>query len=380
MSDDVDVQSPRLRRRAEGYLRWYPAAWRERYGDEFVAHLEDELAEQPFSATRGLNIVVHGVTARLRMQRGLQWFTRLALVVLVVGALVTAALVLAGRYRAVTMTPYSMGVGVPTTPSRINDLSFTFKSVPHTQIRITQVAVVPLRGFLTPKVVGVLFADRPDSLSNYRDWPPRTPPGSTWSAAVLGMVPAYASPVTLGHVNTLLVGFRTATLHSAYAIAGLKLTYLRRGVSHTAVLSQGAAPDVLCVTSPQGAMSLSHWCSGEISAAHAVASDAVGVGVASWSAAQRTAATVADAAGWSMFASNQAATLGQVRHWATRLYPAGAPWGIRSVSALHLASPVYQFVINEGTSDAVITACVIPDVFNGATGSLASARVRPCPR
>ena len=37
-SDHFDVL-PATTKRALGYLRWYPSAWRERYGEEFVAHL-----------------------------------------------------------------------------------------------------------------------------------------------------------------------------------------------------------------------------------------------------------------------------------------------------------------------------------------------------
>lgn len=54
-----------LSRRAERLLRWYPLAWRERYGSEFVDLMEQEMADAPRSATRTANIIYKGLKARL---------------------------------------------------------------------------------------------------------------------------------------------------------------------------------------------------------------------------------------------------------------------------------------------------------------------------
>ncbi|MGH9046914.1 MAG: hypothetical protein ACRDVW_06320, partial [Acidimicrobiales bacterium] len=51
-------------RRAAHLLRLYPASWRRRYGGEFAALMEDELAERPRCATRTLDVVRTGLTAR----------------------------------------------------------------------------------------------------------------------------------------------------------------------------------------------------------------------------------------------------------------------------------------------------------------------------
>jgi len=51
-------------RRARRLLRWYPAAWRDRYGDEFSALLECELDERPTSARRTLDVAWSGIVAR----------------------------------------------------------------------------------------------------------------------------------------------------------------------------------------------------------------------------------------------------------------------------------------------------------------------------
>jgi hypothetical protein len=61
MTDDVEIS-----RRAYGLLRWYPLAWRERYGAEFVDLMEQEFVENPRSLKRTSNIVYKGIVARLR--------------------------------------------------------------------------------------------------------------------------------------------------------------------------------------------------------------------------------------------------------------------------------------------------------------------------
>jgi len=52
-------------RRADRLLRWYPRAWRTRYGDEFAELLGAEIAEQPRSFRRGVNVAASGVRSRL---------------------------------------------------------------------------------------------------------------------------------------------------------------------------------------------------------------------------------------------------------------------------------------------------------------------------
>ena len=52
-------------RRARRLLRWYPPSWRERYGEEFVDHLEQEFEDRPSNLGRGINVMRKGVVARL---------------------------------------------------------------------------------------------------------------------------------------------------------------------------------------------------------------------------------------------------------------------------------------------------------------------------
>jgi hypothetical protein len=51
-------------RRVARLLRWYPASWRARYGEEFAELLLAELAEQPRSARRTANVIGSGLLAR----------------------------------------------------------------------------------------------------------------------------------------------------------------------------------------------------------------------------------------------------------------------------------------------------------------------------
>ena len=54
-----------LHRRAESLLRWYPREWRARYGDEFSELLITQIAEQPRSSTRTVDVAIGGIMARL---------------------------------------------------------------------------------------------------------------------------------------------------------------------------------------------------------------------------------------------------------------------------------------------------------------------------
>lgn len=57
--------SPEVARRAARLLRWYPPAWRQRYGDEFADHLEQEIADRPRDLARTANVAYKGLVARV---------------------------------------------------------------------------------------------------------------------------------------------------------------------------------------------------------------------------------------------------------------------------------------------------------------------------
>ena len=52
-------------RRASRLLRWYPKAWRSRYGEEFAELLVADICERPRSRTRTADVVRGGIVARL---------------------------------------------------------------------------------------------------------------------------------------------------------------------------------------------------------------------------------------------------------------------------------------------------------------------------
>jgi hypothetical protein len=55
----------RADRRADRLLWWYPRSWRTRYGDEFTELLSAEIAEQPRSLRRDVNVAASGLRNRL---------------------------------------------------------------------------------------------------------------------------------------------------------------------------------------------------------------------------------------------------------------------------------------------------------------------------
>jgi hypothetical protein len=56
--------NPRDVRRA---LRWYPAAWRLRYGEELVALLQETYGDGPLSLRVQMSLVFSGMRERIRM-------------------------------------------------------------------------------------------------------------------------------------------------------------------------------------------------------------------------------------------------------------------------------------------------------------------------
>jgi hypothetical protein len=53
--------------RAQSLLRWYPQAWRSRYGEEFAELLAADLTERPRSSRRTAALVVNALLARLSL-------------------------------------------------------------------------------------------------------------------------------------------------------------------------------------------------------------------------------------------------------------------------------------------------------------------------
>jgi hypothetical protein len=58
-----------IARDAARVLRWYPAAWRRRYGDELIALLDDTYGERRLGLRVRMSLLQSGVRERIRMLR-----------------------------------------------------------------------------------------------------------------------------------------------------------------------------------------------------------------------------------------------------------------------------------------------------------------------
>src|SRR5262249_49894202 len=67
MGHQLSVGNPveAARKRAERLLRWYPRAWRDRYGPEFAELLVSDITERPKAPWRTLDVARGGIVARL---------------------------------------------------------------------------------------------------------------------------------------------------------------------------------------------------------------------------------------------------------------------------------------------------------------------------
>src|SRR6202167_71359 len=363
VSPDHVEASAATTKRALGYLRWYPSSWRARYGDEFVAHLEVELTERPLSLSRSFDIVAHGFLARLRFQHSLQIALRAVTAIVLLIGLSVGGIALFRYWAPVTITSgYGggvTGVGLFATPSQINDVAFNFTTRTPVAIRITSVKVVPLPGFLAPKIVGVEFVPHDSELANISGWPIRLPKGTT--AQAQGRAPlaiAIGNTVVLGRTDALWIGLRAPSLHRAYVVEDVQVKYVLRGVSHTLTISQALSPDVICSSSSRS-QQIPAWCSQEMQNA---------AGVATVLKVQHdTTGRIADEANSVAELSINALTsdsrhgvpsLAAVRLLAIRLFPATHADGILSVTGVRSGSvPEWRFVIHDTASNRNIVRC-----------------------
>lgn|GEM_PF-3163921 len=381
-TEHSDVNSATTKR-AQGYLRWYPSAWRERYGEEFVAHLEIELAERPVSFARTSDIVAHGLFARFSFQRGLRIALSTAAASVVVIVAIVATISSSHYWAPVTISSgYDggiSGVGQFSTPSQVNDVSVNFTTRSRVAIRITSVKVIPLRGFLAPQLVGVEFAPHFSELANDHGWPIRLPKGTTaQEQGRTPMIQAIGTTVTLARSDALWLGLRAPLLHRAYAVEEVRVTYERRGVSHTMVISQATTPDVICSSLSLSAKTPT-WCSQDIAAASAIAT---------FSSNRRTtterptdeALMVAQFAESEVQASGHGTpTLVDVRHWAAQFFAVNSSDAIRSVTGtFNLGVPEWRFVIRGGSNNSSVVLCTDRGVVDSG-GGMIGVGIENCP-
>jgi hypothetical protein len=72
-------------------LRWYPAAWRRRYGDELIAMVEDTYGEVDLAAGVWMSLIRSGLRERIRMMhKRLRTYTAYSIGCAVIWALILA--------------------------------------------------------------------------------------------------------------------------------------------------------------------------------------------------------------------------------------------------------------------------------------------------
>jgi len=368
------------RRRALGYLRWYPARWRERYGEEFVAHLEDELEEQPVSYVRGLNIVLHGVTARFRLDRGFRWFVSVVLAVAMVAALVIGILATEVSYAALPLSTHNDGgAGMPTRPKTVNNFNFRFTNHSSVRIRLLHISLVGYKGYPIPHLVSVQF-DAHHQKEMGENLPSNTP----------GLVPAMGRSVVLGNDDSIVASMVAPLKGHLYGVEGLTLRYIRKGVTHTVTTPLNQEPDLLCVE-PRSSESLtSSYCTRRFTTVYAL-----------WSfnhsktpdqtPAQSEALVVTNAAlGYVGGAAQRTSGVSDVRAWTTRLFAHRGSWKITHVAAtteyVNLFNVKHELVfhfdlVKRGTSERT-TVCVRNGAYvrHGTYDSVYSPVLEACPR
>jgi hypothetical protein len=379
MNERTVAERPsKFARRAAGYLRWYPRVWRARYGEEFQAHLEAELEERPISLKRAVDIAFHGVIARFRFQRGARWLTGVGLSAVVVIALVVAILGNGTRGLPVPLTiDTSSSVGMPTSPTTVNNLNFRFTNRKSERIQLTHVSLIGFRGYPVPRIVRVELDPQRQAKDDYMLNP---------SNALSGLVPAFGRELKLGNDDSLFVRMVAPKKGRLYAVSGIQLTYVRHGVSRTESRSIGQMPDVLCVEKSSSQTVELPSCQRGIQTIWALA-QFYAPPVNHDSTVKSMAQIVTDAAfGFTTGAEKKVPALSDMRSWATHLFAHRGSWRIARVTGARTNVTIgnssheltFHFAFVDRVSGERATVCV----QNGAyiDGGEITPTIVPCPR
>jgi hypothetical protein len=361
------VRSSREMRRATRYLRWYPSAWRARYGEEFVAHLEAELDERPLSVTRSLNIALHGVTTRFKLQVSVRWMSGVALAIVIVVAVIAGVLGSETRNVGVPLRlNTSSSIGVPVSPKTVTNINFQFTDRSTKDIRVTKVALIGFRNYPVPQMVRVRFDPKRQGKS-FMINP---------SGAVSGLVPAVGRRILLGNGDSILVSLKAPQDGRLFAVDGLRLTYVRKGVTQAKTLSLRQSPQLLCVEPHVSRVKNSPACERDFMTAWALAQfyDPL---TPSQSPAQREAFLATNAAfDYVTGLARRDPGLGEVRRWATSLFAHRGSWRIVHVTAQRSDVTVlgdkdvllFHFELRNRTTDVTKAFCVVNGGFDSGGG------------
>jgi hypothetical protein len=239
--------------------------------------------------------------------------------------------------------------------------------------------VIPLRGFLVPGVVGAGFAPHYTDVANVRGWPVRL---GKWSGRVT-LAQAIGTTINLGSSNALWLGLRAPRLHHAYAVEGVQVHYVLRGVSHTMTISQSTAPDVICSSSSNNTLRAPAWCSRDTQDANWVATvltvERDTTGRIADEVKSVTELSINELTGRE---GQGVPSLAAVRQLSTRLFPADRTDGILSVTGVLAGTvPEWRFVIRDSSRHTDIVRCTNRGLVTriGSTDSISGVGVVACP-
>ncbi|MGC2486998.1 MAG: hypothetical protein WA359_12225 [Acidimicrobiales bacterium] len=362
-----DTHSSAEGERASRYLRWYPRAWKERYGEEFVAHLEAELNERPVSMARSMNIALHGVTTRFKLQSSLRWVSAAALVIVAVAALIAVLASLENRPGVVPLSLNTGGsIGVPVSPKTVTDVGFQFTDHSTKRIRVTKVALINFRNYDVPKIVRVQFDPKRQG-KNFLLNPSRSTPG---------LLPAINKRLLLGNGDSFVVSLRAPLAGRLYAVDGLRLTYVRSGHTHVTNLLLKQSPQLLCVESHVKTDTEPPACNREFTTAWSLAQFYEPV-TRGQTTPQREALLATDAAFNTVTGSAlRDPGLSEVRVWATSLFAHRGVWHIVQVTARPSGVTVlsvknallFRFDVRNRSTGATSVVCVVNGGYDSHDG------------
>jgi hypothetical protein len=371
-------------RRATRYLRWYPNAWRARYGEEFVAHLEAELEEQPISVTRSMNIALHGVITRFKLQASVRWISGIALTLVVVVAVIAGVLGSENRNIGVPLNLNTNGsIGVPVSPRTVTNINFQFTDRTTKVIRVTNVALIGFRGYGIPRIVRVRFDPKRQGKTFLLNPSNSTP----------GLIPALGHPILLGGGDSILVSLKAPLEGHLYAVGGLRLTYVRKGATHVKTLSLKQSPQLLCVERHTSSVTESPACQREFTTAWSLAQfyNPLENDQAGQTSAQREAWVATNAAFEYVSEDLRKPTgVNSVREWATTLFAHRGSWRIVRVTATQTQSTLggtlsvskslllFRLELQNRKTDATTAVCVQNGIVDSAGGAIDPTLMTSC--
>jgi hypothetical protein len=249
-----------ISRRARRLMLWYPSRWRERYGEEFAAHMEQEYADKPRSFRRTFNVAVKGTRARFSSPL----FQRTPFLTFRIGLAAASVFALAmlwnSHFGDVSMdTSYLVGIGNTSAPGKVSVFPVSLGSNTHDEVRLLSVKLIPLPGYLTPKLISARLVKQRGYPVSELSWPLKASSTTKLNARLVDL---YTPPSGSGtqYVVYGVVGTRP---HTLYATEGVSITYAHNGTTHSAEF-YWAATD--CVVSKRNSAA-SSWCSSQSNAA-----------------------------------------------------------------------------------------------------------------